>query len=75
MQETFVEEKPVQPPQTEQQAFFTDPRPVKRKRLRDVIVFQLCTSAGICLLIKLSEMLSQPLYENILLYFRRLFLW
>lgn len=79
MQENIVEEKTDIIGSADQSAgkprFFTDPRPVKHKTRKHIIIFQTAVCLSVCLFIKLCGLMSPQLYENILTYLRRLFLW
>lgn len=55
--------------------FFSDPKTVKKKTQSSITRFQLIFSGLICLLLKLTEIFTPQLYENINAYLERLFSW
>lgn len=56
-------------------AFFTEPKTVKRKTQRHIFGFQAVTAAAVCLIMLLLKFLAPQLYDNLHLYFLRLFQW
>lgn len=56
-------------------AFFTEPKTVKRKTQRHIFGFQALTAATVCIIMLLLKFLVPQLYDNLHLYFLRLFSW
>lgn len=56
-------------------AFFSDPKAVKRKTQRHIFGFQAVTAAAVCLIMLLLHLCAPELYENLHLYYLRLFQW
>ncbi|MDE7281943.1 MAG: hypothetical protein K2N36_09430 [Ruminiclostridium sp.] len=56
-------------------AFFTDPKSVKRKTQRHIFAFQAMTAVTVCLIMLLLKLFAPELYNNLHLYFVRLFQW
>lgn len=71
--ETRTETAP--PLQSGEVRFFTSPKAVTKKTQLSITVFQLITTAAICLLLKLCDLLSPQLFANLSRYLEHLFLW
>lgn len=56
-------------------AFFTEPKTVKRKTQRHIFAFQAVTAAAVCLVMLLLKIFVPELYDNLHLYYLRLFRW
>lgn len=54
-------------------AFFSEPKRVKRKTQKDIFVFQAAASAAICVIMLLLRFFVPELYDNLHLYFLRIF--
>ena len=56
-------------------AFFTEPKSVKRKTQRHIFAFQAITAVTVCLIMLLMKLFAPELYNNLHLYYTRLFQW
>lgn len=56
-------------------AFFTDPKSVKRKTQRHIFAFQAITAVTVCLIMLLLKLFAPELYNNLHIYYVRLFQW
>ncbi len=56
-------------------AFFTEPKSVKRKTQRHIFAFQAISAAAVCLIMLLLKLFALELYDNLHLYYFRLFQW
>ncbi len=56
-------------------AFFTEPKKVSKKTQKHILAFQSITAASICLVMLLLHLCAPELYDNLRLYFLRLFRW
>lgn len=56
-------------------AFFTEPKSVKRKTQRHIFGFQAITAVTVCLIMLLLKLFAPELYDNLHLYYVRLFQW
>lgn len=54
-------------------AFFSEPKKVRRKTQRDIFIFQTAAAAALCGIMLLLRLCAPELYNNIHLYFIRLF--
>ena len=67
--------EPAAPLQSREVRFFTAPKAVTKKTQLSITAFQLITSAAVCLLLKLCDLLSPQLFANLSRYLEHLFLW
>lgn len=56
-------------------AFFTEPKRVTKKSQRHIFAFQAITAASVCIVMLLLHLCAGELYDNLHLYFLRLFQW
>ncbi|MDE6580208.1 MAG: hypothetical protein K2K41_06705 [Ruminiclostridium sp.] len=56
-------------------AFFTEPKAVKRKTQRHIFGFQAITAVTVCLIMLLLKFFAPELYDNLHMYYVRLFQW
>lgn len=56
-------------------AFFTEPKSVKRKTQKHIFGFQAITAVTVCLIMLLLKLFVPELYDNLHLYYVRLFQW
>ncbi len=56
-------------------AFFTEPKRVTKKSQRHIFAFQAITAAAVCVVMLLLHLCAGELYDNLHLYFLRLFQW
>ena len=63
------------PLQDKEVRFFTAPKTVVKKTQLSITVFQLLTAGAVCLLLKVCDLFSPQLFENLRLCLERLFLW
>lgn len=54
-------------------AFFSEPKRVKKRTQRSIFIFQSAVCAAVCGVMLLSRLAAPQLYENLHLYFMRLF--
>lgn len=54
-------------------AFFSEPKRVKKKTQRSIVIFQTALCAAVCLIMLISKLAVPQLYENLHIYLTRLF--
>lgn len=56
-------------------AFFTEPKKVKKRSQKHIFAFQSIAAASVCLVMLFLRLFVPELYNNLHLYFLRLFQW